>query len=169
MDRLALPILLFGLGCSSGEATGPATWLKPSLVNATAPATEEAPPSYAFRFLEPTATATARPFRPGEPIPCRFTLEVPEGARPPSTVILQLMRGDLFVDTLAIEPEGPPVAGKFSFAASLKGPSQPGRYHVRAHVLVTIHYLGGPQGQGFSTRDIRVNSPLVAVLVKQGR
>lgn len=161
-NRTALGLLLL-VGCSGDEPDLRTGQLRSTRVDAPPPLTKEAPPAYRFEFLKPTI----RSFQPGEPIPCDFSLQVPEGSRKPAFVILQLLQGDTAKDTESVKPKGDPINGTYLFETRMDAPKSPGRYRLRVQAIIAVHYLQGSQVP--ETRHTYVYSPPLDFTVTKGR
>lgn len=128
--RVVVPILailvLAHLGC--GDEQAPRIKLR---TNVAAAEKSDDQVLFAPLSIKVSQPAPEQKFRTDQPIECEFTVSVPAGALPPSSVVLQLKRGRSIVDSWIVDPIARGNDGSIIFSSnSLKTPSRPGTYSI---------------------------------------
>lgn len=73
----------------------------------------------------------------GETIDCIVRVTVPDGGRAPAFVNVDIRQNDRIFSSCTPIPEKKLEAGRYEYKGSMKSPSKPGRYEMRAQAIDT--------------------------------
>lgn len=154
---------LFVFGCSGGDEPGSPRVLRSETVQGPPPNGPLPDPAYQFEYLQPEQ----RDFRPGEEIEFRAKMTLPEGEKPPSSVILLVRRGKVNVNSVNLEATDDSGAGTYEFNTRLRVPQEKGQYDLVLMVIKIKSYQ--TKGHDPESRSSTVYSKPMAITVREKR
>jgi hypothetical protein len=134
----------------------------PEVVAGEPPGSEAKAPAYQFRFLGPQE----RTAQPGKEISFRFELQVPQGAAPPTFLLLQVLRGKVIQGSYQVGQGEDTGQGRYTFEVNVKAPQVPGKYKVRIEAVRTVIYT--PAEGEAQDRSTYIHSPSIDLVVTKG-